>query len=661
MMSIVTFYFKDRSSIEYPWLVVNKIHSSILPPQENNLLEVQGREAQYHVGKKVGVRPERIDITILADSQEELAERKRILAQWLNSDTPQPFRYSFEPDKEYKAILDGESEMEKTVTDGNLTLTFIIPDPYAYGNEITQRMYEATNPLVLHTSYDMDLDANNTGVADAFTPTTAAGNTVVYAIEDQAQKMQVTASTSSSSPYLGSGFTPAAPGDQWGADMMIKVPQVVGGYTMELGVVYLNAANTYLSVQSLVVVSTTTTDYVYVSTNFATAPANTAKIQVRLRSKSAASGDMGTVYIRELKLYKVNATTPEDGVDININNTVSVHPKLHYQFTANTTEFAIMQDDQYLYFGQPAEQGGQSDGSSVGGTPQRTQILHDNGSSTSGYTSGIAVDGGTIPGTFTSNGSAIICNAYGDDATNPKWHGAAGVKTLGGATEIQDFTLQAELAFKAGYPYQVGRIEIYLLSISNAVIGKMGIRDSSNKVDNPYLEARVGNSSTGKYFVNYTGKVGRWKNFGGPLRISRKGKVWEFSASKRNSKGILYDTFTYRYVDKDNTYQTKLAGIQIHIAKYGTIQPISTVYFDDIQIWNENTLNPVIEIPYVFEIGDVLDIDNSSGEILKNAESFYSTLDPTSQFLKLEQGTNNLKIFPRDVTNAYLTYRERWL
>lgn len=490
-MALVSFFFNNQSSSTFPWLVVNKITSSILPPQEQRLITVPGRDGAYHAGKVRGVRKETIIITILGDSQEDLASKKRILAEWLDTDEPQTFYYSYEPDKQYQAILDEETDMEKVVTDGQITLNFLIPDPYAIGNQKT-----------------VSLDKKNDGT-----------------------------------PY-------------------------------------------------------------------------------------------------------------EEGEPIPVTNdgNVPVFPTMRFEFTQPTTEFAIISNDRYMYFGQPAPV------DTASPAPKRVRVLFDDGSSLANYTSGIAVDGvgAIITGSFSSNGDIIRPSEYGEGAA---WHGPAMIRTLGGQ-QLQDFTVQAEVAFKAGYPYQVGRLEIYLLDINNAIIGKMAIRDASARVDNPYLEARAG---TSRQFVNYTGKPGRWANFGGPIRISRKGKLWEFSASKRAANGRLYDPFSYPFYDKDGQYQSKLAGFQIHIGAHSTWSPISTVYIDRIEVWNENSYNPVTEIPYVVDTGDVLEINCATGEILKNNEPFYAMMDPASEFIRIDKGDHFVVITPQGIfQNGTLSFKERW-
>jgi len=478
------------NNVEIPSFVkVGKIKNPPHPPISLVTTDIPGRAGSYYFGQNLGERTITVPLTIAADSMADFPAKKRALMSWLFYDEPKQLVLPDEPDKYYMAKVSGETDIDKLLHVGFGTITFVCPDPIAYG------------------------------------------------------------------------------------------------------------------------VAEKTANFI---------PGDTNPLQV------------------------VN------------NGDLDAYPQLHFEFTGNTTEFGIFSADDYIYFGQAANVDTQT------AVTKRTKVLDDDCSSVAGYTAGVGVDGGTVAGTLASDGTKIRASDYG---TGNTWHGPAGVKSLG--QQIQDFTVQVECGFKAGYAYQVGRLEVYLLDINNAVIAKMAIRDSSVSLDNPYLEARAGNLSTGRVFVNYTGPVGSWKQFNGPIRLTRIGNRWEFSASRRDENGKLYKTFSYKFIDKDNLYNQKLAAIQVHFGAYGTRQAISTNYIEQIQVWNEKTPTST-EVPYVFESGDILDIDCSTGEIIKtsngNQEEFYYAMDPGSNFIRLVRGINALSVYPSDIiTNSYLKYRERWL
>lgn len=132
------FIFDSRSSSDFPWLVVNQIDGQVLPPIENRLVEIPGRSGAFHMGRRVGIRTETIKVTIFADSKEKREQYRSLLASWLDTDTPRTFYYNYFPDRKYKAILSENTDLTRIVTDGEVELTFIMPDPRAEGNTRTQ-------------------------------------------------------------------------------------------------------------------------------------------------------------------------------------------------------------------------------------------------------------------------------------------------------------------------------------------------------------------------------------------------------------------------------------------------------------------------------------------------------------------------------------------
>jgi predicted phage tail component-like protein len=351
------------------------------------------------------------------------------------------------------------------------------------------------------------------------------------------------------------------------------------------------------------------------------------------------------------KIIPFNPAAP-DPVFIENQGGVDTFPVIEVEFAQDTTEFSIVSDTDYLYFGQPASVDNMS------AVPKRTQIFYDDGSSVAGWTAGTGVDGGDITGSLESTGGYIrqLNNDYGSGA---KWHGAAGVKTFG--QELQDFTLETNIGFKAGYPYQIGRVEVYLLDINNVRIGKIALRDTSAYTETTYVECRIGPVSGGRYLVASEIGKGYYVDFFGKLTIQRIGQRWYFEIGKRREDGTYWGRWSTQFIDKNNAYQTKVAGVQIHFAAYGTYQPFSTVYVEDIRVWKENAVDPGTQVPYIFYAGDRLLIDCNTGTILKNGVPFFDALDPTSNYIRLRPGMNGIVAAPAIITNGSIRFKERWL
>jgi predicted phage tail component-like protein len=344
---------------------------------------------------------------------------------------------------------------------------------------------------------------------------------------------------------------------------------------------------------------------------------------------------------------------PTDDTPISIINhgNVDTYPQIAVTFVDSITEFGIATTDQYLYFGQPTP----VDTSTP--TPTRTKVLEDDMSTTTGWTNGIAVDDGVIAGSFTASGSVLVASNYG---TGSRWHGPALVKSIG--QTIQDFSVSFFCTFRTPIQAnQLGRIEIYLLDINNAIIGKMAIVDPTAYATMGRVDCRLGNATNGKYIVS--SEIGKYyyRDFYGRLHLSRIGNKYNFGIGKIDAKGNYWGRWSTTYVDTAGRYQTPLAGVQIHMAQFGTYPLVSNMTINHIDIYDETP--PIAgEVPYVFEAGDTLWIDSATGSILKNGEPAFWTLgDLGSNFLKLQPGETKLSVTAPIITNGTITFRERWL
>lgn len=344
------------------------------------------------------------------------------------------------------------------------------------------------------------------------------------------------------------------------------------------------------------------------------------------------------------------APSNDNPIPIVNNGNMDAFPQIEVTFDEPTTEFAFVTDDQYFYMGKPAPV------DSTTPAPQRTEELKEDGSTTAGWSSGILVDGGSITGAFTSDGSFIYPNTYGTGTT---WHGPALVKSIG--KELQDFSIEYFINFKLTAPNQLGRIEIYLLDINNAVIGKMAVVDATAKSKQGRVEARLGPANGGRYIVN--SEIGKeyYTNFYGRLFLQRIGQKYTFQIGKLDNKYQYFGRFNQVFYDTANAFQKKLAAIQIHMGQYGTNPFIPTLNMNEVRVWEENTLAPN-QVPNIFEAGDTLMVDSSTGTIWKNGEPDFTLLgDLGSDFIKLKPGITNLAITSPIVSSGSVTFRERWL
>ena len=117
------------------FVTVNNIEFSILPPIENNFLEVRGKSGVYLSSQEVGIRVFNIDITVIAEEINGVMSASRELAEWLHHKEPVKLIIADEPDKYYLVVPDGETTITEIVNVGQGTISFVCIEPYAYGEE----------------------------------------------------------------------------------------------------------------------------------------------------------------------------------------------------------------------------------------------------------------------------------------------------------------------------------------------------------------------------------------------------------------------------------------------------------------------------------------------------------------------------------------------
>ncbi|POD46292.1 hypothetical protein BKM15_25975 [Pseudomonas syringae pv. syringae] len=126
----MSFLYKGISSDSF--LIVEKVNRSVLPPLSHVLAEVPKKPGAYHQYSKLGVRQISFTVRIIKNDIDELNDFIRNIAEWLYSENPEELILNKEPDKYYRAILDGDTNLEEIVIMGTGTLTFICTDPIAF-------------------------------------------------------------------------------------------------------------------------------------------------------------------------------------------------------------------------------------------------------------------------------------------------------------------------------------------------------------------------------------------------------------------------------------------------------------------------------------------------------------------------------------------------
>jgi predicted phage tail component-like protein len=361
---------------------------------------------------------------------------------------------------------------------------------------------------------------------------------------------------------------------------------------------------------------------------------------------------------------------------LNVGGAQQTYPVIKATFTAPSTFLAVATKEEFIHIGR----------SPIDTTvvPVNAKVINDTMSSTAAWTPHTLVDGGSVSGTFHSNGYSFQAQDYG---TGSAWHGPALKKMI--ATPIQDFMLDAIVGLSANGQKQIGRVEIYLLDVNSAVIGKLAIRDSGG-YERSFVEARAGGNSGGHYFMNYEGvystqkkkvavtkkvkgknvttytyvteQYGTFRDFMGLLRIRRTGNKWYAYVEKRDPKtGKAIVTKSFSFIDSGNKYSQKIAGVAVHVGQYATHPFMSPTYISHLTLTNLKTVSTG-ETLEIFDAGDEVIIDHEIGAVFLNGTPYMEDLDIASDFFPIQGGTSQeISFEPDDKCNIIVSHRPRYL
>ena len=355
------------------------------------------------------------------------------------------------------------------------------------------------------------------------------------------------------------------------------------------------------------------------------------------------------------------------------NGNTETYPRIEFDFVENATEFSIVTNDEYLYFGNPIQVGVQEP---IDANPLVLAEPFSTIPSANGWTSGVSlIDGGVIDKQFSSNGWSISVADWGDGQGYTGWHGASSIKSL--PYELDQFKFKFRIGLHGTKIESLGRIHLYGLDINGNKIFMIELRDGSINLSSPYARWTIGNKTIMETYGGNAGNgkigggvVGYWTGFtDGFFDIARRKNaegnyVWQVWIARYESKTkTTHHSLLHQWVDKNNEFPQKLASVQIHIGAYKDVPVSEYLYIQELNVYDEDPVPSDNQVPFAFKQGDQLMVDSSTGQITLNGEDFFQFLDPASKFIKfrsresMDCGSLHLKLSPMDS----ISYRERWL
>lgn len=341
---------------------------------------------------------------------------------------------------------------------------------------------------------------------------------------------------------------------------------------------------------------------------------------------------------------------------IEVGGTYKTFPIVRATFKQPSTFFSYATDkeNEQVMIGTPVNEAEQE------AVPAEELVLYETGDNLTGWSSdGTIVDDGAISGSMQSDSGRITYSSLG---TGTAWHGPAIKKAL--PELLDNWRVDFWVKFKTISPYEMGKIELYLLDVNGNPIHLLGMRDSFYGLEDTYGRVRIGTKFNGHDMINTHGiRPGLWNDFYGLIRLEKEGNFFRAYIGRAEPPDYKHHTrWNATWLDVKGLYTPAVAQIGLYIAGFGTrpAPAVNDVHLDVLRVYKKNILAEN-QIEYLAEAGDELEINHYTKEILKNGEPFKKRLSPISKLFPLSVGTNNIGFFPNDVADIDVSYRNRWL
>ncbi|PFV47634.1 phage tail protein [Bacillus cereus] len=261
-------------------------------------------------------------------------------------------------------------------------------------------------------------------------------------------------------------------------------------------------------------------------------------------------------------------------------------------------------------------------------------------------------------------GYAFTPESYGT-GTDFEWHGPFLKKTIpntGGV--IQDFKLDVQMTFQSEHWNRMGKTVVMLLDANDNVIVELAMADEYMSHEMTTAQAIIDPGSSRKWIADEMGMYSdTFNDFRGHVSVARRGKEWSFYFAKYRKNTEIDDASFVRTwrdeADSNPMTARPVAKIAVGCIAYGKNPPADIAFIEDVKFWKINTLT-IDETPYIFDIGDKIQIDTERSLVTINGTNAIGLKDIFSRFPIVKRGDNNIIVRPYNIGTATLTYRERY-
>ncbi|GLV66176.1 hypothetical protein Bmyc01_48450 [Bacillus mycoides] len=261
-------------------------------------------------------------------------------------------------------------------------------------------------------------------------------------------------------------------------------------------------------------------------------------------------------------------------------------------------------------------------------------------------------------------GYAFTPDSYGT-GTDTEWHGPFVKRTIpnsGGV--IQDFRLDVQMNFQSEHWNRMGKTVVMLLDANDNVIVELAMADEYMSHEMTTAQAIIDSGGSRKWISDEMGvHSDTFNDFRGHVSVARMGKEWSFYFAKYRKNTEIDDASfvrTWRDESDSNPMTARpVAKIAVGCIAYGDNPPADIAFIEDVKFWKINILN-VDETPYIFDVGDKIQIDTERSLVTINGTNAIALKDIFSSFPVVKRGQNKIIVRPLNIGTAQITYRERF-
>lgn len=138
------------------YIKVMNVKRPVLSDRTNYTVDIPSMHGSYYTGFKYAPKTIEVEFALICKNDVEYFNFKRTLAAILDTNVPSKLIIGDEPNKYYYAVVDGAVDIDKILSNGIGSISFICHNPVAY----------STEPKVIHGTDGGVVTVNNEGSAD---------------------------------------------------------------------------------------------------------------------------------------------------------------------------------------------------------------------------------------------------------------------------------------------------------------------------------------------------------------------------------------------------------------------------------------------------------------------------------------------------------------